>query len=756
MLKLGAVDAVTGNGHAAGILFVAPDGDILLLRRSSIDENWAGHWDMPGGKGDEGETPEATAGREAGEEIGSIPSTTRKLFDSAVTPRGMVFHTFVQASDKFAPTLSDEHTGYCWAPIDMLPQPLHPGIKRTLDRRLMLDLAGAMSSEEVTALKTDFADWARVEHAPVADQNLSFGEDANWTEGDHPRASNGEFGGGAAAAKHDEPVAVKEYAGGSNGSALPFVREFNDTYRTGKAAKEALGKAPNEKLQRAHKAMRGHVDPSTKRMRDLVEEEATRRGLSFDGRVAMDRDTVRRFDADGHMKVELTPISKANVCPYYGREIPDYQILRLEPDKVYRLYRDAMELAKAAPTFAGKQLLMEHIPVNAEDPHREVTVGSIGDGVVFNAPYLMAPLSIFDGEAIELIESEKQKELSSAYRYRADMTPGTSPQGEPYDGVMRDISGNHVALVAKGRAGSDVLVHDELPSGLDPEARNGPAGPENSGGSISYVEFSMSKTTKLSLMAATATGALMTYLKPKLAQDAKIDLTPILAGVTAKNFKAKQTDIMSGLTTATSGKLAKDATLDGVADVLTALDGLGLDEMEANSGTPMAGKTPGKDKAKDEDPDEKRREFLKDKLSEDDMSAYDALCEQEAMDEEEDDDKVDKKAMDAAIADAVKTATENANRTQRDIREAEEVVRPYVGKLAMAHDSAAGVFRTALGALGVKDVDKLHPDALKPILLAMPLPNTAKPAATVAMDAAGVTSFFERYPEAKNNPVKTL
>lgn len=41
------------------------------------------------------------------------------------------------------------------------------------------------------------------------------------------------------------------------------------------------------------------------------------------------------------------------------------------------------------------------------------------------------------------------------------MTPGVH-EGQPYDGVMRDIVGNHVALVIEGRAGSDVVVGDSI------------------------------------------------------------------------------------------------------------------------------------------------------------------------------------------------------------------------------------------------------------------------------------------------------
>ena len=42
---------------------------------------------------------------------------------------------------------------------------------------------------------------------------------------------------------------------------------------------------------------------------------------------------------------------------------------------------------------------------------------------------------------------------------RVTMTPGVY-EGERYDGVMTEITGNHVALVSDGRAGPDVVVAD--------------------------------------------------------------------------------------------------------------------------------------------------------------------------------------------------------------------------------------------------------------------------------------------------------
>lgn len=173
--------------------------------------------------------------------------------------------------------------------------------------------------------------------------------------------------------------------------------------------------------------------------------------------------SVRSFDRDGHMRVEMTNISKANVCNYYGREIPNWQQLGLDANKEYRLYRDPEELRKAAPTFAGKPLLMHHKPVLAHDHPEELVVGAIGTNVTFDGLYLRSPLSIWTREAIDAIESESQRELSPGYRFVAVMDAGVTPDGVAFDGRMTQIMGNHLALVFEGRTGHDVVVADKKP-----------------------------------------------------------------------------------------------------------------------------------------------------------------------------------------------------------------------------------------------------------------------------------------------------
>ena len=214
--------------------------------------------------------------------------------------------------------------------------------------------------------------------------------------------------------------------------------------------------------------------------------------------LAQDR-SLRSYDQDGRLHVESSNISKATVNPYYGSEIPNYQQLGLDPKKVYYLLRDPEELEKAAPTFNNLPLLSKHIPVSADEPQKEVIAGTTGSDTVFKDGYLKCSLAVWDAEAIAGIESGEQVELSSAYHYTADMTAGEF-EGRHYDGVMRDIVGNHVALVDVGRAGRDVVVSDADP-------------------------FHERKTMKLK---AGAKARIQAALKPLLAQDAELSPDELL------------------------------------------------------------------------------------------------------------------------------------------------------------------------------------------------------------------------------------
>ena len=55
--------------------------------------------------------------------------------------------------------------------------------------------------------------------------------------------------------------------------------------------------------------------------------------LAYD-RLALDRGSIRTVDKDGRLHVDLTPISKAVVSPYVGKEIPGFEDLGLDSEQV--------------------------------------------------------------------------------------------------------------------------------------------------------------------------------------------------------------------------------------------------------------------------------------------------------------------------------------------------------------------------------------------------------------------------------------
>ena len=175
--------------------------------------------------------------------------------------------------------------------------------------------------------------------------------------------------------------------------------------------------------------------------------------------IAVDRHSVRSFDKDGRMHIEEANICKACVSPYRGSEIPGWEQLGLDPDKVYKLLRDPGEIEKAADTANGIQLLQKHVPVDADDHRPFDIVGTVGSRARWEHPFLKNSLHFWTRPSINDVETEEKMELSPGYHYDPDMTSGTY-EGEDYDGVMREIVFNHLALVHEGRQGKDVVVGD--------------------------------------------------------------------------------------------------------------------------------------------------------------------------------------------------------------------------------------------------------------------------------------------------------
>jgi uncharacterized protein len=126
----------------------------------------------------------------------------------------------------------------------------------------------------------------------------------------------------------------------------------------------------------------------------------------------------------------------------------------------------------ALNSFSLAPLTLGHPPVPVSAQNAKVyAVGTTGEIVARkDSKYVATKVLITDPAAIEAVERGDARELSCGYECDLDMRPGISPEGERYDAVQTAIRGNHVAILAHGRAGPEVRLQldaDDHPLKLD-------------------------------------------------------------------------------------------------------------------------------------------------------------------------------------------------------------------------------------------------------------------------------------------------
>jgi hypothetical protein len=163
---------------------------------------------------------------------------------------------------------------------------------------------------------------------------------------------------------------------------------------------------------------------------------------------------TRRRD-DGYLVADAR-IARTGVQIYAGHEVG-------KPDMAsVRVYRPGSEVFADATLKSAA-----HRPVTNDHPDEMVTsanwkehaVGQTGDEVTGEGIFIRVPLMVSDEAAIKDIEAGKQ-ELSAGYTCDLAFEAGTTPTGEAYDAIQKNIRLNHVAIVARGRAGKQVRIGD--------------------------------------------------------------------------------------------------------------------------------------------------------------------------------------------------------------------------------------------------------------------------------------------------------
>lgn len=152
-------------------------------------------------------------------------------------------------------------------------------------------------------------------------------------------------------------------------------------------------------------------------------------------------DTFTRTPTGG-LRVEGN-LTRTGIFTYKNADGSDRREYR--PDSTV-FAQDALGTLSEAPVTVGHPAG----GVTAEN-WRRLAVGHTGTAARKDH-LVVAPLVIQDADAASKVESGELVELSCGYDIDYDPTPGETPEGERYDGVQRNIRGNHVALLPPGKA----------------------------------------------------------------------------------------------------------------------------------------------------------------------------------------------------------------------------------------------------------------------------------------------------------------
>ena len=124
---------------------------------------------------------------------------------------------------------------------------------------------------------------------------------------------------------------------------------------------------------------------------------------------------------------------------------------------------------KTVNGFKLLPMVVEHPPSGllSSKNYRQFAVGMTDSSAHYDSSFggILGLVSMFDGEAISLAESGEKVELSAGYGCDIIDQPGVW-NGQRYDREQINIRPNHLALTAKGRAGSEVGLRLDSENGI--------------------------------------------------------------------------------------------------------------------------------------------------------------------------------------------------------------------------------------------------------------------------------------------------
>ena len=172
---------------------------------------------------------------------------------------------------------------------------------------------------------------------------------------------------------------------------------------------------------------------------------------------------AKKVDINGFWDIKSNPLTKEGVFMYLGKQIdPNGERWGLDQERIYWVYRPRSEISKeeTLKSFDGVPFIDEHDMLGEGcTPSDCKNIAGTIYNVRMKGDTMVGDFKIYsDGIKREI--SNGKKELSLGYRAEFKKSPGIF-KGKAYDFVQVGIVGNHVALVNRGRCGSDVRIFDK-------------------------------------------------------------------------------------------------------------------------------------------------------------------------------------------------------------------------------------------------------------------------------------------------------
>lgn len=162
-----------------------------------------------------------------------------------------------------------------------------------------------------------------------------------------------------------------------------------------------------------------------------------------------------RRTAEGYLVADAKAV-RTGIQLYAGLEVgkPEHPVVR-----VYRS-EDEVRSPESLRTFSHAPVTLDHpsVPVTSEN-WKDLAVGEVSTAAQWDGNRISLPLILKDARAIEAVGAGK-RELSAGYTCELDWTPGVTADGKPFDAQQKNIRANHVAIVDRGRAGSECRIGD--------------------------------------------------------------------------------------------------------------------------------------------------------------------------------------------------------------------------------------------------------------------------------------------------------